>query len=36
MSEGSQRVQISSCKMNKFWGCNVQHVMGVKNTAMCI
>ena len=25
MGEGSQRVQTSNYKMNKCWGCNVQH-----------
>ena len=25
MGEGSQKVQASSYKINKSWGCNVQH-----------
>ena len=25
MGEGDQKVQISSYKINKPWGCNVQH-----------
>ena len=25
MGEGGQKVQTSSCKINKSWGCNVQH-----------
>lgn len=25
MRDGGQRVQPSVYKMNKFWGCNVQH-----------
>ena len=25
MGDSGQTVQISSYKMNKFWGCNVQH-----------
>ena len=25
MDEGDQEVQTSSCKINKSWGCNVQH-----------
>ena len=26
MGEGGQKVQTSSYKINKSWGCNVQHV----------
>ena len=36
MGEGAQKVKTFSYEIIKFWGCNVQHVMGVKNTAMCI
>ena len=25
MGKGGQKVQTSSCKINKPWGCNVQH-----------
>lgn len=25
MGESGQNVQMSSCKVNKFWGYNVQH-----------
>ena len=25
MGEGGQKIQISSSKINKFWGCDVQH-----------
>ena len=31
ISESGQMVQIPSCKLNKFWGCNVQHVNTVNN-----
>lgn len=26
MSEGSQKVQTSTYKINKLWGCNIHHV----------
>ena len=25
LDEGSHKVQTSTCKINKYWGCNVQH-----------
>ena len=25
MDKGGYRIQTSSCKINKFWGCNEQH-----------
>ena len=25
LEEGGQKVHTSSCKMNKYWKCNVQH-----------
>ena len=25
VDEGGQKIQTSSCKINTFWGCNVQH-----------
>ena len=34
MSEGGQRVQISSYKMNKFWGSNHSMMITVNNTVV--
>lgn len=34
MGEGGQRVQISSYKMNKFWGSNIQHSDYVNNEVL--
>ena len=31
-----QKMQTSSYKLNKFWGCNVQHVTIVNNTILYI
>ena len=28
LDEGCQKVQISNYKINKYWGCNVQHDKG--------
>ena len=25
LDEGNQKIEISSYKINKYWGCNVQH-----------
>ena len=36
MGGGSQKVQTSSYKMNKSWGCNVQHGDMVNNTILHI
>lgn len=24
LDEGDQKIQIASCKINKYWGCNVE------------
>ena len=34
MSEGGQKVQTSSYKVNKYWGCNVQHADYSKQCSM--
>lgn len=36
MDEGGQEVHASSYKINKFWGCNMQHGVIVHNTVLDI